>query len=271
MGIQFSKLLSALESAAPIGLAATWDNVGLLIEAHGPEEQIQTVFMTIDLTEPVFEEAVAGGADVIITYHPILFGGVKRLVRTNPAHRVVIAALKNGISIYSPHTALDAIEGGVNDWLISGVGPVQNVSPLDPVLSDNANDGMGRRGHLETAAEIDLVASRLKAYLGLEHIRIARAQRHQSGKAITSVAVCPGAGGSLLAGLSDVDLVVTGEMRHHDVLALNSRGVSVILTEHTNCERGFLPSYTTRLKDLIGPASLSWHISQVDKDPLAVH
>ncbi|MEE2756986.1 MAG: Nif3-like dinuclear metal center hexameric protein [Myxococcota bacterium] len=271
MSIQFSKLLSALECAAPSSLAATWDNVGLLIEAHKSDDLIKTVFMTIDLTEPVFKEAIGCGADVILTYHPILFGGVKRLVRTNPAHRVVIGALQNGISIYSPHTALDAVEGGVNDWLISGVGPVSGISPLEPVLSENANEGMGRRGSLETPTDIELVASRLKSHLGLKHIRMAKAQNHASGESITAVAVCPGAGGSLLAHLSDVDLVITGEMRHHDVLGLNSRGVSVILTEHTNCERGYLPNYEKSLKAALASDTLSWHISQLDKDPLSVY
>ena len=85
---------------------------------------------------------------------------------------------------------------------------------------------------------------------------------------INRVAVCPGAGGSVVSGAKGHDLVVTGEMRHHDVLSLQSRGVSTILTEHTNCERGYLPHLAEQIKT--HHPALSVHIAKTDKDPLSV-
>lgn len=86
------------------------------------------------------------------------------------------------------------------------------------------------------------------------------------------MAVCAGSGGSVFKGmnLSGVDLVVTGEMSHHDVLELNQKNVSVLLTEHSNSERGFLTVLKKMLEDRRIDDSLEYLVSQVDKDPLYV-
>jgi putative NIF3 family GTP cyclohydrolase 1 type 2 len=82
------------------------------------------------------------------------------------------------------------------------------------------------------------------------------------------VAVCPGAGGSVFEQVDEVDLLVTGEMRHHDVLSRASQGTSVILTDHTNSERGFLASLAKRLTDAC--LGLEVSVSKVDRDPLQI-
>lgn len=113
-------LVAAIESIAPAHLAEPWDNVGLLIGAsdqplRGP------VLLTIDLSEPVAEEARRLGCAAVIAYHPPLFTPIKRLSGQTSAQRVVMAMLAAGIAVYSPHTALDACEGGVTDWLADGL------------------------------------------------------------------------------------------------------------------------------------------------------
>ncbi len=69
----------------------------------------------------VVAEAVASHASLIVTYHPTPFGGLKRLVREDRAGRAVLACARAGIAVYSPHTALDSVSGGINDWLAAGV------------------------------------------------------------------------------------------------------------------------------------------------------
>ena len=109
---------------------------------------------------------------------------------------------------------------------------------------------MGRRGRLSTPTSVDTLLGQLKKQLGLNYLRVARSQTSHDQQ-VERVAVCPGAGGSLLAPLTDVDLVVTGEMRHHDALAMSQRGITVCLTEHSNCERGYLATYRNHLNCLL--------------------
>lgn len=113
-------LASALDRIAPPHLAEAWDNVGLLL--GDPDAPCSRALLTIDLTGPVLEEAVRRGADAVVAYHPPIFHPLKRLVRNVPAQTVVLDAAAAGIALLSPHTALDAARGGVNDWLAACIG-----------------------------------------------------------------------------------------------------------------------------------------------------
>lgn len=113
-------LASAIESFAPLALAAEWDNVGVVIGSarralDGP------VLLTIDLTERVLAEAVKVRASCIIAYHPPMFHAVKRLTDEEPSQRIVLRAIQAGLTVYSPHSALDAAPGGMTDWLCEGI------------------------------------------------------------------------------------------------------------------------------------------------------
>src|SRR5690554_3984964 len=109
-----------LEQIAPPEYAESWDNVGLLIgEESWPADD---VLLTIDLTEAVLEEAVAAGVNMIVAYHPPIFDALKSVNDRTAKSRIVLNAIKNNIAVYSPHTALDAAPGGVNDWLAQGLG-----------------------------------------------------------------------------------------------------------------------------------------------------
>jgi hypothetical protein len=86
-----AETVAALEALAPLRYAGAWDNVGLLVEPLTPRP-IQTVHLTIDLTEPVYAEAAAAGAELIVAYHPPLFGGLKRLSPQLPLTRTLMRA-----------------------------------------------------------------------------------------------------------------------------------------------------------------------------------
>lgn len=272
-------VLNALAEIAPLHRAAGWDNVGLLVEPLGADAPVRRVLLTIDLTEPVLADAIAAEVDVVVAYHPPIFGGLKRLDRRVATQRVVIDAIRAGVAIYSPHTAADAAAGGVCDWLIDTVGALSSRAAIEPAKDAESGEagvpvGMGRRGRLADGATLDTLVARIKAGLGLDHVRVAAAGRHRLGEAIHEVAVCPGAGGALfaalpMAGAAAPELLLTGEMRHHDVLARVAAGTSVVLTDHTNCERGWLPTLRSRLRDRLGKA-VDVVLAAADADPLVV-
>lgn len=119
-------VVSHLEALAPLALAESWDNVGLLVEPS-PPHQVHRLLLTNDLTEQVLEEAVGIGANMILSYHPPIFKALKRLTSGHWKERLVVKALENRLAIYSPHTACDALSNGVNDWLGRALGPCVSV------------------------------------------------------------------------------------------------------------------------------------------------
>ena len=256
-----ARLWDALGRIAPLALAEPWDNVGLLVEPPRPRP-LRRVLLAIDLTEAVLDEALAVEADCVVAYHPPLFNSLKRLTLSDPKQRILLRAVAAGLPLYSPHTALDAAPGGINDWLLEAFGPLAEVAPITPSALDAAAGG-GRRAVLATPRALGDLLPAIKGLLGLQHVRVAAAD----DRPIRTVAVCPGAGGSLFEGLRGVDLVLTGELRHHDVLALVARGTAAVVTDHTHTERGYLPRLAARLRAATG---LEVHVSTVDDDPLVV-
>lgn len=118
--ILVADLVRTMNELAPPRLAESWDNVGLLIGREA--DAAAHVLLTIDLTESVLDEAIDSGANAIIAYHPPIFDPIKRLTDDRVKSRIALRCAREGIAVYSPHTALDAAPGGVNDWLAAGLG-----------------------------------------------------------------------------------------------------------------------------------------------------
>jgi putative NIF3 family GTP cyclohydrolase 1 type 2 len=146
---------------------------------------------------------------------------------------------------------------------------------------------MGRVATLETPTTLETIVSRVKKHCNLSNVRVAVAPhrfQYDNKKDISSqvdlstvkietVAVCAGSGSTVLRGC-EADVYVTGEMSHHDVLACNASGVSVILCDHTNTERGYLEVFKKQLSDLVrdidGGDDVEFRVSVLDSDPLVV-
>src|SRR3954454_15878195 len=121
--LRLNEVIALLERLAPLDLAEDWDNTGLLLEPLGAAARpIERAFLCIDLSESVLDEALERGADLLIAYHPPLFRGLKRLRARSAEERLLLRTLSAGLSVYSPHTALDATTDGVNDWLARAFG-----------------------------------------------------------------------------------------------------------------------------------------------------
>jgi dinuclear metal center YbgI/SA1388 family protein len=380
MALALGEVTALLEEIAPLEYAESWDNVGLLLEPTAdrqrPDEapSVRRAMLLVDLTPAVLDEALARDVDLLVAYHPPIFEPLKRLRAATPKERLLTIAARAGLAIYSPHTALDAAPGGVNDWLADALGkgsraplvahrraemnaayklvvfvPADHTEALRKALAsagagvignytecsyelrgegtflggDEANPVVGERGRLERAAEtrLEMVCSeealdgvaaalrrvhpyeepawdiyplaakpapgvgagrrvvldepaplavlveRIKAHLGLKSVRVANAERHAAGAPIESAAVCAGAGRGLLARATESELYLTGELGHHDVLLLLSRGTSVVLAEHSSSERGYLAVLAERLNQS-AHGKIEVLVSQTDRDPI---
>ena len=129
---------AAMETIAPTALAQEWDNVGLL--AGDLKAAVRRVMLTIDLTEPVVDEAVRKKIDLIVSYHPPIFKPISSLCTPGAGmESLVFQCIRKGVAIYSPHTALDAADGGTNDALALLCGIYQTES-LEYVNAPNNDE-----------------------------------------------------------------------------------------------------------------------------------
>lgn len=346
--MDLQEVLEVLEQLAPLSLAESWDNVGLLVEPS-KTRPIKTILLTNDLTPPVMEEAEAMHCDLIISYHPPLFRPIKRLVQKDWKQRLAVRAVEAGMAVFSPHTSWDSVKGGVNDWLVGGVGsgrvtvlsqalssapqrhrlefsarteeelravvtelkeaeeegviqhsvtslqsggyhvkldcpssaltpavhtlqrhavPSQSLSIMQTQKLPLSGHGQGRLSVLDQPVTVETAVQKMKAHLGLQHLRLAFGAQRSMESMVSTVAVCAGSGASVLEGVK-ADLYITGEMSHHEVLEAVAGGTSVILSDHSNSERGFLAVFRERLAVRL-PDSVTVAMSRADRDPLEV-
>jgi dinuclear metal center YbgI/SA1388 family protein len=259
--MKLQNIIQTLGNIAPLSLAEDWDNVGLLINPLKPRN-VKKVLLTIDLTEAVADEAISAKTDLIIAYHPILFRPADRLDADNSYDRTVMKLIQKNIAVYSPHTALDAVIGGVNDWLADGVGEGE-VTVLQPI--DGSDAGQGRLVELKKPVKVRTLQQRIKKHLGLKTLRTASPAEDTPVK---TVALCAGAGTDAFKG-AKADCYLTGEMSHHNVLAAKLSGSHVILCEHTNTERGYLPVFRKIVGKALGDG-VEIIISQSDREPMQI-
>lgn len=120
-GMELGQVVDRLQKYASPSLAASWDNVGLLVEPS-PPHHVSRMLLTNDLTLEVVAEAVKLKVDMIISYHPPIFQPIKRLTQKSWKERVIVQCIENRIAVYSPHTSYDVLCHGLNDWLAAAFG-----------------------------------------------------------------------------------------------------------------------------------------------------
>lgn len=120
---QIKEICSILESWAPPAYAESYDNVGLLVGDR--EREVSGILVSLDCTEEVVDEAVREGCNMVVSHHPLIFGGLKRLTGKNHVERTVIKAIERGVALYAIHTNLDNVDTGVNYKIASKLGLVE--------------------------------------------------------------------------------------------------------------------------------------------------
>jgi dinuclear metal center YbgI/SA1388 family protein len=201
-------IVKVIEEFAPLGIQESWDNSGLCIGS--PDAPVSSVLLGLDCTPELVEEAVSCGADMIVTHHPLIFSGLKKISPDDQVGEAVIKAIRAGISIYAAHTNADKVLAGVSGAMASRLG-LENVTILD---EDGEGTGLGVVGDLPeplTAAE---AAALVKERFGLKAMR---SSRPVEGR-ISRVAMCGGSGGSLIpaARRSGAQLYISGDISYHN-------------------------------------------------------
>ena len=201
-------VIRVIEEFAPVSLQEGWDNSGLCIGSE--DDPVSSVLLGLDCTPELVDEAIECGADMIVTHHPLIFSGLKKISPDNPVGEAVIKAIKAGISIYAAHTSADKVLSGVSGAMAARLG-LENVRILD---EDGEGTGLGVVGDFPepmTAEEaVKLVKDRFR-------LTALRSSRPVEGK-ISRVAMCGGSGGSLIgaAMASGAQLYLSGDISYHN-------------------------------------------------------
>ncbi len=241
--MQLADLIAVMEKIAPPSLAESWDNPGLLIEPE--EDEITRVLVALDCTPAVAREAIACGAQLVITHHPLFFKPVKRMYHSAPDTAAAYLLIRHGIGLYAAHTNLDCAQGGVNDVLAAAIGLV-NIRPLEANADDTP--GIGRVGDLAAPISLKVLAGDIRD-------RLSAAVRYggDPDRLIRTVAVVGGSGGDLFeqAKLAGADVLVTGEIKHSQAIAAQIVGICVIEAGHYETERVVLPDLVAGLQSAL--------------------
>lgn len=258
-------VVAALESRYPLGLAADWDAVGLVV--GDPQASVSSVLFAVDPVMNVVDEAMTVGADMIVTHHPLFLRGVHSVAPVTPKGRVVHALISSGIALYCAHTNADHARPGVSDALAAACG-LDSTIAIDPWGEDV---GTGRVGELVEPVTLQVLAERLADALpATEHgIRFAG----DPDAIVRTVAVCGGAGDSLLEIVGErADVYVTGDLRHHRAQDhLLATGKALIDVPHWAAEWLWLPEAATRLREDLSADSVTTSVSAIDTSPWTAH
>lgn len=208
--MKIKELVCALESFAPLPLQESYDNAGLQLGLT--ELETTGALLCLDVTEPVIDEAIALGFNLIVSHHPLLFKGVKSISGSTYVERCILKAIKNDIAIYSAHTNLDNTVGGVNFKIAEKIG-LRDVTFLTP----SQNDGISGSGIIGTLSEPETETDFLRRIKKLFEVGCLRHNK-MTGRQIQRVAICGGAGAFLIpdAIAAAADVFITGEIRYHE-------------------------------------------------------
>lgn len=200
-------IIAALEGFAPLSIQESWDNSGLCIGS--PDWEVPSVLLGFDCTPELIDEAVALGAGMVITHHPLIFGGLKKIDPRDPVGEAVIKAIRGGIAVYAAHTSADKVERGVSGAMARRLG-LRNICILD---SDGEDSGLGAIGDLPEPLSYDEALALVKRCFGLQTVRSSKPLTQP----VSRVAMCGGSGSSLIekARSQGAQLYISADISYH--------------------------------------------------------
>lgn len=203
-------IIDILEAFAPSATQEPWDNAGLCIGS--PRQPVHGVLVGFDCTKALIDEAVARGADMVVTHHPLIFGGLKRIDPEDPVGAAVIAAVRQGVAVYAAHTNADKAPEGVNTLMAARLGLV-DPHPLD-------ESGLAWIGQLPEPMDGPAFCAYVKARFSLTALRCSAPVAQ-----VVTVATSCGSGSSFAekAYAAGAEAFVTGDVSYHHFFAPEGR------------------------------------------------
>ena len=258
-------VLAWLERLAPLSLAESWDNVGLLV--GNPSRPVERVMTCLSLTSDVAAEAVRERANLVLTHHPLPFKPLSSVTTATSVGRRLLTLIENQIAVASSHTAYDSCQTGINAQWCENLG-VANPRPLRLTTHTNENGaaievGAGRFGPTDPMSLRELIHMAAKA-ASAEFVDFVGNPEQK----VHRVAVACGSGGDFLsdAAKQGCDALITGEASFHTCLEATEKEMGLILVGHYPSERFAMENLATRICHEL-PGILCW-ASRNERNPL---
>ncbi|HJB81772.1 MAG TPA: Nif3-like dinuclear metal center hexameric protein [Candidatus Mediterraneibacter intestinavium] len=229
------EIMKVIEASYPTEAALDFDNVGLL--AGRAEKEVERVYLALDATDAVIGRAAEAGADMLITHHPLIFTPLKKVNDQDFVSKRVLRLIQNDISYYAMHTNYDVLRMAE---LSEKILKITDAEVLDETLenADGKKEGIGRVGMLEKPVTLEECCVYVKHKLNLGSIKVFG----DMGRMVRRMAVSPGSGKSAISAAlrKGADVLVTGDIGHHDGIDAVEQGLCIIDAGHYGTEYIFL-------------------------------
>ena len=227
--MKFKTLLGHLNEMFPLKLAEGWDNVGFIF--GDSDKLVSKTLVCLTVTPSVVQEAVDWGADLIISHHPFPFRKTNKITNETVEGAMILQLAKSGINIYSPHTAFDSADSGINQTTLEALG----LTGISDLVEKPDMNGSGRVGVYTEPTNLEHVIQVCKRHYGVDTLKVVGNKEDK----VSKVATACGSGGDFFSAAKarGVDLFITGEASFHTCVAAQSHGIAMILTGHYASER----------------------------------
>ncbi len=201
-------ITAALEAFAPLRIQEEWDNSGLIIGRE--DQEVTGVLVGFDCTPELIDEAASKGCNLVVTHHPLIYKGIRRITSKDPVGAAIVQAVLKGVAVYAAHTTADKVISGVSGAMARKL-DLQDIQVLSQ--EEDGGVGFGCIGDLPSPMTGTEALRYVKEKFGLEVIRSSKPLETP----IRRVAVMGGSGGSysMLAMDKGAQLYITADVTYH--------------------------------------------------------
>lgn len=228
---EFEKIINEF---APTSLKESFDNVGLMVGES--DKEITNILVALDCTLEVINEAIENNCNLIFTHHPLLFRKPSSITDRTLQGKKILKLIQNNIALYSAHTNLDAVEGGINDTIVEilGFGKGEILDRNENAKKINVNGGIGRLIALDKEITLKDILSIVKNKLNIQDLRYAG----DLNKIIRKAAIINGSGQDFfeISKSKNADLIITGDTTYHFVSDYNEEDIAIVDIGHFSSE-----------------------------------
>ncbi|MBD5545187.1 MAG: Nif3-like dinuclear metal center hexameric protein [Lachnospiraceae bacterium] len=228
-------VMEKLEALSPIMYASEWDNVGLMTGRR--DKEVKRIYIALDATDKVVEDAVKKEADMLLTHHPMIFKPVKKITAEHFIGRRLIKLIQHDMCYYAMHTNFDVM--GMADAAADEIG-LKNRKVLETTFEDEiSKEGFGRIGKLPKVMTLRECAELIKEKFGIHHVKVFGDLEAD----LETAAIMPGSGKSMIKAAIDggADVMITGDIDHHEGIDAEAQGLFIIDAGHFGLEQIFVP------------------------------
>ena len=236
------EVMDVIEEAYPADYAMDWDNVGLLVGRD--DKEVSRVYVALDADDAAIEAAVRWKADMLVTHHPMIFSGLKRINNLDFIGARILKLIQNDISCYAMHTNYDVL--GMAE--LSGKKmALRNPEVLEVTREGERPEGIGRVADLASPVPLKEVCWSVKDRFHLGAVKVFG----DMDRMVSRIAISPGPGKSMVKAALDkrADVLITGDIDHHTGIDAVAQGLAIIDAGHYGIEHIFIEDVKAYLED----------------------